>query len=277
MRAILGLTQDEVARTQEWSAAKVHRIEKGISPITKNDLAALLRSYGVTDPLRVDELQRLAQAARRQRQKLPYSTYGDVLTLEARRFFAYEQNADRISEVAMLVLPGLLQTPAYTRALLSGGHGTDSTRFTRLAEIRADRQQRITAADGGPRLHFYLDEAVLTRAIGGPSTMLEQLDHLGELSRRPTVTVRIIPLALGANPGLRGSFVLLEFLAEGAPAVVYLEDRRGDSVEDAPEVTDGFRDVLAELARDAAPADRTAAALDAARAVLRAGAAPQER
>lgn len=85
--------------------------------------------------------------------------------------------------------------------------------------------------------------------------MQGQLRHLLRMSERPEISIRVLPLALGAHAGLRGPFVLLRFAAENDPDIVYIENRRGDSIfENDAAVTDNHRTVFADLERRAAPA-----------------------
>lgn len=250
LRLAAGLTQTEVARAQEWSPSKVHRIEKGHVSIGKPDLLALLQHYGVTDSARIDGLLALARSSRNQ--PMPYRTYRDMFSPEIIRFWGYEASASWIGELELLVVPGLLQTPEYTRALIRDGHGVPESRVGRFLESRRERQAILDRAVP-PTLSFLIDETVLGRLIGGPAVMRAQLHHLRTLGRRPNVGVRVLPLALGAHPGLRGPFVLLRFAADNDPDVVYIENRRGDSIfENDRAVTDNHRAIFRDLEQRAA-------------------------
>jgi hypothetical protein len=70
-----------------------------------------------------------------------------------------------------------------------------------------------------------LDEPVVSRPVGGPDVMREQLRHLIELSTRPntTLTLQVLPLSVGAHPGMNGPFVILEFQGPKDPPTIYLE------------------------------------------------------
>lgn len=251
LRVDAGLTQTAVARAHEWSPSKVHRIEKGMVSVGKTDLLALLDDYGVVDPA---ERGRLVDLARRSRsQAMPYAGYRDIFAPEIIRFFGYEASAQRIGELALLVIPGLLQLPEYTRSLIRDGHGVDGGELDRIIESRRERQQILSRTEP-PTLNFLLDEAVLSRSIGGRDVMATQLNHLLDVARRPNLTIQIIPLALGAHAGLRGSFVYLQFNEEGDPDVVYMENRRGDSIfENAAEVTQDAHRQFRDLQQRASP------------------------
>lgn len=105
------------------------------------------------------------------------------------------------------VVPGLLQTPGYARALMSSGFP-----FETLEERVSSRmeRQRILAADGAPRMWFVVDEAVLRRAIGGPEVMKGQLASLIEVvTSNPRVEIRVLPFSSVTYAGLDGSFTVL--------------------------------------------------------------------
>lgn len=252
LRLSAGLTQSEVARAQEWSPSKVHRIERGQVSVGRPDLLALLHHYGVQDQQFIESLLELARLSRNQ--PMPFRAYRDLFSPEIIRFWGYEASASWIGELELLVVPGLLQTPDYTRALIRDGHGITEDKLDRFVDSRRERQQ-ILDRPQPPTVSFLIDEAVLGRAVGGVAVMQEQLRHLLRMSERPEISIRVLPLALGAHAGLRGPFVLLRFAAENDPDIVYIENRRGDSIfENDTAVTDNHRAVFADLERCAAPA-----------------------
>jgi transcriptional regulator with XRE-family HTH domain len=249
-RASTGENQRQVADALEWSPSKIHRIERGDVSVSVSDLKALLQHYDVHDVDVVASLVSMARGARVRQSA--FSEFRDVFPPEIIRFFAYERTASRIYEVELLVVPGLLQTPAYTRALLES-HGLDEARIDRFVQSREARQQ-LFASERPPRTSFIIDEAVLSRAIGGAEVMEEQLDRLLRANSSPDVSIHVLPLALGAHPGLRGPFVLLQFPEPQDPDVVYIEHRRGDSIFwDEAEVIEAHREVIHVLERLAAP------------------------
>lgn len=251
LRLATGRTQAEVARANEWSPSKVHRIEKGHVSVSRPDLLALLDYYAVTDEPTIDNLLELARLSRNQ--PMPFAAYRDVFSPEVIRFLGYEASASWIGEVEMLVLPGLLQIPAYTRSLIGAGHGVAEAPAEKFVRSRLERQQILDRPEP-PELSFLLDEGILSRPIGGADVMREQLARLVQLARRPNITVQILPLALGAHAGLRGPFVLLRFAGENDPDVVYIENRRADAIfENDREVTTVHRQLYRDLGEQAAP------------------------
>ena len=245
-------TQRQVADALDWSPSKVARIESGAVSLSVTDLRALLAYYGVSDGEVTARLVDLARRSRRARS--PFAGFTDVFSPVALRYFDFEHSASWIGEVALLVVPGLLQTADYARAVLSV-HDLDGERADRFVASRQIRQQVLDRADP-PALSFVIDESVLLRAVGGPAVMRAQLQRLRDVAERPNVTVRVLPLALGEHLGLRGAFVLLRFTGTNDPDVVYLEQRRGDALfQDEVEVIANHRRVFAELEGRAAEPD----------------------
>jgi transcriptional regulator with XRE-family HTH domain len=245
-------TQRQVAEALDWSPSKVTRIESGAVSLSVTDLRALLGYYEVADADVVERLVALARRSRRARS--PFADYADVFSPVALRFFDFEQSASSIGEVELLVVPGLLQTEDYARALMSV-YDLGAEKAERFVDSRRIRQDVLDRPDP-PTLSFVVDESVLLRAIGGRSVMRAQLHRLQELAERPHVAVRVLPLSRGEHVGLRGPFVLLRFAGTNDPDVVYIEQRRGDLLfQDELEVTTNHQRLFAELERCAAPPD----------------------
>jgi transcriptional regulator with XRE-family HTH domain len=231
------LTQREVAAALEWSPSKVIRIESGQVGISVTDLRALAGLYGVTAGPELDALTELARGGKRQ----PFAEYRDVLSPETIRYFGYEASASLIRIVHPLVVPGLVQTEDYTRALLES-FGVDAQRIDRAVEVRRERQEILDSADA-PELFVVLDEAVLRRVTGGPAVMKHQLDHLLRLDERDRVTIQVVPFEAGAYRGVQGPFTHLEFSEPTDPDVVFIENSRtGIVFLDDPEVTGPYQE-----------------------------------
>ncbi|MFD4918702.1 helix-turn-helix transcriptional regulator [Streptomyces virginiae] len=129
-----------------------------------------------------------------------------------------EARASYISTYQAQLVYGLLQTPAYARAVL--GVRTEGELDTKVA-ARMDRQ-RILDREDPPLMWVVMSEAVLHQEVGGREVMRDQLAHLLTLQRREWVKVQILPFEAGAHAGQMGSFTVLRF--EGDPDIVYTED-----------------------------------------------------
>ncbi|MFJ1704478.1 Scr1 family TA system antitoxin-like transcriptional regulator [Kitasatospora sp. NPDC088346] len=126
-----------------------------------------------------------------------------------RRFVEMEAQAKTVRNYEVAWVSGLLQTPAYARALFSEGDAAgDEEMISERVAARLSRQTRFMAEDG-PLLVVVLDESVLWKVVGGAQVMHEQLGHLLELARRPNIVVQVAPFRLGARAPSGVSLTLL--------------------------------------------------------------------
>ena len=142
------------------------------------------------------------------------------------RWFVDWVDAERRAAVVRwwepLLVPGLLQTPEYARALFKAWQTTgDEDEVENLVTARIDRQH-IFDRPKPPSFWAVIDEGVLRRRIGGAKVMQDQLVHLAEMTERPAIKVHVIPAEAGAHVGLLGAFAIAGFDGD-APGVVYLE------------------------------------------------------
>jgi transcriptional regulator with XRE-family HTH domain len=135
-----------------------------------------------------------------------------------------------------LLVPGLLQTDMYARALFAAEFGLTVEQIGARVTARLKRQE-ILARDEPPALWVIVDEPVLRRPLGGRHVMAEQVGRLIEAARRPSVRLQVIPASIGAHTGLTGHFVIADL--PGAPGAAYLEGaRQGQVVRDQKQVAE---------------------------------------
>jgi transcriptional regulator with XRE-family HTH domain len=222
------LTQDQVAKALDWSQSKVIRIEAGSVGISTTDLKALLGVYGIDDPRHIDKLVVLGKGAR---ERGWWSHYRELLSTgggnELLQLIEYESGATVRRQFEPLLVPGLLQTEEYARAIISTFAPAD--RVEKLVEIRMKRQELVNRPDA-PRMFFILDEAVIRRQVGGKDVMRRQIARLIELGSGPDLTVEVVPFSVGTHPGLRGQFTVLEFPDPEDDDVLFLENTGGDLI-----------------------------------------------
>ncbi|MGW7103018.1 helix-turn-helix domain-containing protein [Streptomyces sp. NPDC054838] len=223
LRQAGGMTTQHVAERLLISQPKISLLENGRRLIKPRDVRDLCRLYGVQDQRLVDDLMRLARESGRQGW---WNAYGDI---PYGAYIGLEAEAAAIRTYEPLVIPGLLQTPAYARAVIAGTipHAADDQAATRL-QVRLRRQDRLAAPENPLRLWAVLDEAALRRVVGSHEVMREQLEHLNSLGAQPHITVQVLPHEVGAHPGVSGQFSLLEFSGAADESVVYLERFTGD-------------------------------------------------
>jgi len=217
-----GLTQEQVADAMDWSLSKMIRIEAGTVGISTTDLKALLDHYRLDDADLRSQLVALARAAR---ERSWWSVYRDVAPPGVLQLIGYEAASYIIRNFETLLIPGLLQTEDYARAVIpSLEEGTTAERVDTLVEIRMRRQEQVDR-DDPPLMFFILDEAAVRRLVGSRDIMRRQIHYLSEMAAKPNVTIEIVPFTAGTHPGLRGPFVIIEFPDPGDDDVLYLEAR----------------------------------------------------
>jgi transcriptional regulator with XRE-family HTH domain len=192
-----------------FSPAKISRLENAKRGVNPRDVRDLCEYYGVAAAER-DRLMQLAKASREHDRwvGIPegYAT-----------FVALESIASRERGYESMFVPGLLQTPEYSRVIEGvglPGLDQDSQTPERIAarvSLRDQRQQRLRSADP-LELHLVVDENVLRRVAGGAEVMRAQLEYLIEVSRLPNVILQAMPIASGLYAGSEAStYVLLDF------------------------------------------------------------------
>ena len=150
------------------------------------------------------------------------------------RWADIEAEATALRSYEPLLVPGLLQTQDYARAILAVRPGGDEDDLDEQVAARMERQA-IVERPGGPHLWCVLDEGVLRRPVGGGKIMRTQLERLAVQAEGAKTTVQVIPAAAGAHAGLLGAFVLAEL--DGGSATVYLETSAEGQVTENPSVT----------------------------------------
>ncbi|GAA1549197.1 helix-turn-helix transcriptional regulator [Streptomyces albidochromogenes] len=228
LRQASGLKSTEVAERLMVSQPKISHLENGRRTISARDVRDLCVIYGVTDQQVIDSLVRMARECA---QPGWWNVYGDI---PQSVYIGLEADAATIHAYEPLVIPALLQTPAYAHAVIAETIPllTAAQAATRL-KVRLRRQHRIYDPARPLRLWVVLDESALRRAVGGPDIMREQLEHLEAIGAEPHITVQILPYTVGAHPGLSGQFSILRF-ADSPDSVVYLERFTSDLYLEKP-------------------------------------------
>ncbi|MEU3060442.1 helix-turn-helix transcriptional regulator [Streptomyces subrutilus] len=214
-----GLTSGEAARLAGWHQSKISRIETGRSGVKPDDIRLLLDVYGeIVSPRQRALLEALSASASvpgpadgSGRSRQWWHDYRGLLPQEYRDFISLEAGARSARTVELSVVPGLLQTPGYARAVTRAAlGGLPEPKVDALVEVRLARQS-VLRSDPPLELSAVLDEAVLRRQIGGPGVMAEQLGHLVEVARLPHVRLQVLPFSVGGHLGLTGPFVIFSF------------------------------------------------------------------
>jgi transcriptional regulator with XRE-family HTH domain len=191
IRESKGKSGDAVAAALKWSPSKISRYERARTGLRPRDVERLLDYYQITGPRRALLLTLAEDAA----QKGWWEEYGDSLTEDYQQFIGFEHEAMSIDIWHVDVIPGLLQTEAYARHIISSYSKVEPAppaMITRMVRVRMQRQQVLDR--DGLQLTVVLDESVLRRRIGDDSVMRAQLDRLARDADRPNLNLRILPL-----------------------------------------------------------------------------------
>ncbi|MGH3765887.1 MAG: helix-turn-helix domain-containing protein [Pseudonocardiaceae bacterium] len=230
------ITREAAGYEIRASSAKIGRLELGRVASKERDVADLLTLYGVTD---AEEREAFLTLARQANAPGWWREYGDVLPNWFETYLGLEQAAAVIRAYETQLVPGLLQTEDYARAITEIRYVRVSAQeIERRVELRMARQEFITQP-GAPDLWVALDEAALRRPLGDRSTQRAQLSHLIEMAQRANVTLQVVPFEAGGHAAAGGPFTILRFSEPDLPDVVYLEhltnalylDKKRDTVD----------------------------------------------
>lgn len=245
-----GLSQDQAARSVGFSAAKLSRIEsgKGRRPPVERDVRALLHLYRADDY----GASVLLKLLRRAGEPGWWQRYDKRLMPEwFDRLVGLQEAAATIRTFEIQYVPGLLQTAAYTRAVVERGlPNASASEVQRRVELRMRRAELLLREDA-PQLWAVIDESVLLRVLGSRTVMREQLEHLLASAERPNVTVQIVPLAVTNASAPAIPVTYLRFGGLDLPDVVYLEHIRSANFLEDRDETEEYRIALDRLADEA--------------------------
>jgi transcriptional regulator with XRE-family HTH domain len=246
-----GLTLDDVAEQMTCSTSKISRLETGKGIPKVPDVRELMRIYGVRSESEQEELLRLVHDGREHGwwEPLTDGVQPERFALESlSRYVALESDATTVRSFDLTVVPGLLQTESYMRALLATTlphHPQEEIDL--LVELRLKRQLALVRNDPPPlMMRALIDEAVLCRGVGGEPIMDAQLEHLHAMAERPNISIRVLPFSSGIVRAHAGPFVLLEIPAALGWDVVYIESHAHNQYLDARSDVDQYKAVHAD-------------------------------
>jgi len=180
----------------EWSLSKVMRIEGGDVTISINDLRPLLAYLDITDPARAGDLLQAARVSKAPRRREWWDTapFKDHMTPAMRQLVQYEADATAFRYFYTLLVPGQLQTAAYTRAVIEAYADDLPEEQIRIRlESRQRRREQLANRVPAPRIYALMDESVLHRRVAGADVLAEQLAELLRLVNDGRLLIRIVP------------------------------------------------------------------------------------
>jgi len=217
-REAAGYTQRSLAERFVVGEQQIASIEQGRRPL-KPDLAEQL------DEL-LDTKGALSEA-------LKYMPEVDLVPLWAEEYLDREREAVAISWYESLLVPGLLQTEAYARAVFRSRVPVyDEDEIEQLVAARIERRELLHRKTP-PTGSFVIWEAALRDCLGGKKVYVEQLRHLREYAELPGLALQVLPLGRTSHAGLGGPFILLE--TPEYQRLAYMETHRGSQLMADPD------------------------------------------
>jgi transcriptional regulator with XRE-family HTH domain len=255
------MTVKTAAEELEWSETKLWRIETGQTSLRSHDVELMCRIYAAP----TDLTEALMGLAKETKSKGWWQAYGDVIPENFDVYLGLEEAASGLAWYEPELVPGLLQTEDYARAIITADNpDVREEEISRRVQLRIERQALIRRPTAPLALRVALNESVLRRPVGGREVMATQLDALAEAAELPNVTLRVVPFTAGLHHGLMtGPFVILRFPVNGdgqdsEPPTVYVDGFTGALFLDKPHEIERFSDAFEYIW--AAAANETASA-----------------
>jgi transcriptional regulator with XRE-family HTH domain len=194
-------TYADVGETGVGSRQKIMRIEKGEGPFKPPDIREMCVLYGVS----AEETNELVAMAHRTKEERIWDDYTDLLPGSFGMLVDLETAADQISMYQPDVMPGLLQTSDYARAVFEAVRPRLSSEdIERLVTVRTQRQHGVFSGLVKAKIHAVLNEAILARRVGGPAVAEAQLAHVRDLAASGSVDVHVLTYDSAAHASMRG-------------------------------------------------------------------------
>src|SRR6202790_1440664 len=200
LRESRGITAEHAAEAIRGSHSKISRMEHGRVGFKERDVGDLLTLYGVTDS---EERAALLNLAREANTPGWWHAYSDILPTWLEAYVGLEAAASVLRTYEVQLVPGLLQTEQYARALIRQGSATTEEEIARRGELKVSRQEILRRPDA-PQLWAVVDEGALRRPAGSTEVVRGQLKHLIEVTDHPAVTLQVLPFQAGAHAAMGG-------------------------------------------------------------------------
>lgn len=253
LREEAGMTTERAAASIRGSHSKISRMEHGRVGFKERDISDLLTLYGVGPG---EEREALLNLAREANTPGWWQGYADILPHWVEPYFGLEAAASFIREYELQMVPGLLQTEDYARAVIRLGNLLSDEEVNRRTQARISRQH-IMHRENPPRVWAVLDEGALSRIIGGRDVMRSQLRHLIGMCEHPAVTLQILPFSAGAHRAMGGPFTILRYTEPDLRDVVFIEQLTSALYLDKPTEVDSYLEVMEEVCLQAEPSAKT--------------------
>ncbi|GAB3211805.1 Scr1 family TA system antitoxin-like transcriptional regulator [Nocardia tengchongensis] len=236
LREQRGFDSATFAKRVGFTAANWSHVEKGRRVLTTKTIGPVLELLEVEGEEREELLELLLLS----KERGWWAKSSALIGPELQRYYGMELGAESIRSYDSLVVPGLLQTEEYVRALISADVMIRPVQVEQLVSVRLKRAERLRG-DDRVELTAVIGEATLLQQIGGPKVLRGQLEHLATLlDELDSISVRVIPFTATQGALLGGSsFHLLDFASENLPTFAWVESAVfGGAVEDPDQIRD---------------------------------------
>jgi transcriptional regulator with XRE-family HTH domain len=246
---------EDVAVSLGWQPSKLSRIENRQVGISTADLRKLLVAYKVEDHAYREQLTDMARRATERGWWQSFSS--DVVPSALANLIGLETEARTIRSYEPELVPGLLQTEAYARAIMRAWQPSwTAAEIDRRVDIRLARQDVLRQAGPLPQASCIINESVLRRTVGGNEVMHEQIEMLAKERDPANVSVQILSFNSGAHPAMAGPFQILTFHDPGDLGIVHLESAMTAITLEQPEELRRYDEIWGSLqARALSPED----------------------
>lgn len=238
-----------VAKELGLDPSRLSKIETG-KVVPKRDLAREILDHLGVPPAQAEEILKLLEGAETEEPWVANTLPEQRQHLGA--IVDFEDVAAEIVEYTLGLIPGLLQTKAYARAVMSGGKSPLPPSEANIRVMtRLGRQGVLSPERDKPaQLLALIHQTALRQDVGGRDVMIEQLEYLLKMAQRPNVDVRIVPDGVGWHEGLEGNFAMITPREDAdLYQVVFLEYRRSGLILHADEDVAAYRDAVDSVQR----------------------------
>jgi transcriptional regulator with XRE-family HTH domain len=218
------ITRERAAEELDSHISAIYRYENGGVSLKALELKALMDLFEIVEP---EDRARLEALRAEGKRRGWWSGYRSALKPSYQTLVGLEDSAIGRRDFASIVVPGLLQTEEYARAVIATAlPQLEPVVIESRVKVRLQRQGLITRGADPLRIHVVLDEAAVQRRVGGDGVWIRQLSHLLELATLRNITMQVLPFSVGAFADALGAFTLMDF-EEGDP-IAYAEMTTGD-------------------------------------------------
>lgn len=265
LREQAGISRHEAGYSIRASESKISRMEHGEVGFKPRDVKDLLTMYGVYDE---SELAYYRDFVDKSNEQGWWRKFSDVMPDWLEDLVGLEEAASLIQAYEVMFVNGLVQTPAYARAVSSNGMPNASADDVEKHVALKLRRQQVLMRPDAPRLWVVMDESVLHRPVGGSQVLREQIEYLLELDNRPNITLQVVPREVSGFAG-ETPFCVLRFAEKELPNLVYLENAADATYLEHHAKTEPHIRVFDRLMVDAHTPERTKALLNKLRNELK--------